>query len=353
MSTSLARIVGILYGMERTFPPALAAEIDRRGGGKVAAQLVSVGPVRQDRTAGYDVILDRISHEVPFYRSWLKAEAALGTQVVNNPFWWTVDDKFLDNIIAHRVGVAVPRTVILPHKQHPPNTSSDSFSNLAYPIDWDAVFAYLGFPIFLKPAHGGGWKDVYKVNTPEEFFAAYDRTHTLMMMAQEAIEFREYFRCYVLGRERVRIMPYDPRQPFERRYVQDGAGTDPALLRRVERDAVALCRALGYDFNTVELAVRDGVPYAIDFMNPAPDCDSFSVGPASFEWVVSNAADLLIDRALHPRPLELTGDWTSTAPWPPRPAPTEPLPSTEPGIKGTRGRAPRRAGGRPSARGKS
>ena len=82
-----------------------------------------------------------------------------------------------------------------------------------------------------------------------EFFEAYDRTHTLCMMAQEAIEFREYFRCYVLGRERVRIMPYDPRQPFERRYVQDGAGADPALLRRVERDAVALCRALGYDFD--------------------------------------------------------------------------------------------------------
>src|SRR5215813_10671970 len=120
---SRPKLVGVLYGMERTFPPALIAEIERRGGGAVQARSVSVGPVRQDRTAGYDVILDRISHEVPFYRAWLKAEAARGVQVVNNPFWWTADDKFLDNVIAERAGVAVPRTVILPHKQHPPNTS--------------------------------------------------------------------------------------------------------------------------------------------------------------------------------------------------------------------------------------
>jgi glutathione synthase/RimK-type ligase-like ATP-grasp enzyme len=313
MAKPSSRVVGILFGMERTFPPALAAAIDRLGQGKVTGRLVSVGPARQDRRAGYDVILDRISHEVPFYRTWLKAEAAMGTQVLNNPFWWTADDKFLDNVIALQAGVAVPRTVILPHKQHPPNTSADSFSNLAFPIDWDEVFGYLGFPIFLKPANGGGWRDVYKADDPAAFFAAYDRTHSLCMMAQEAIEFSSYFRCYVLGREHVRVMPYDPRRPSDRRYVLDAGDGDPALRARVERDALSLCRALGYDFNTVELAVRDGVPYAIDFMNPAPDCDVHSVGQANFDWVVSHAAALLVDRALHPRPLELTGTWTGAA----------------------------------------
>ena len=313
MTIASSRVVGILFGMERTFPPALAAAIDRRGQGRVEGRLVSLGPVRQDRRAGYDVILDRISHEVPFYRTWLKAEAAMGTHVLNNPFWWTADDKFVDNVIARQAGVAVPRTVILPHKQHPPNTSGESFTNLAFPMPWEEVFDYLGFPIFLKPANGGGWRDVYKADDPAAFFAAYDRTHTLCMMAQEAIDFSSYFRCYVLGRERVHVMPYDPRRPSEARYVTDAAATDPGLLRRVERDALALCRALGYDFNTVELAVRDGVPYAIDFMNPAPDCDVHSVGQANFDWVVDNAADLLVDRALHPRPIEMTGSWASAA----------------------------------------
>jgi glutathione synthase/RimK-type ligase-like ATP-grasp enzyme len=305
----MPRVVGILHGMERTFPPALAAEIDRRGEGRVVGRAVRIGALRQDRVPRYDVILDRISHEVPYYRSWVKAAAASGCQVVNNPFWWSADDKFLNNIIAQAAGVAVPKTVLLPHKEHPPNTSADSFTNLAYPIDWSEVFAYLGFPIFLKPAHGGGWRDVYRVANENEFFAAYDQTRTLLMMAQEAIVFSEYFRCYVLGRERVRVMRYDPAAPPARRYVREGAPPPPALLQRLERDALTLCRELGYDFNTVELAVREGVPYGIDFMNPAPDCDSFSVGPDNFEWVLRNAAELLIDRAIRPRPVETAGAW--------------------------------------------
>lgn len=305
--------IGILFGRERSFPPALVEAIRSRGGGRVEAEPLKVGAVRQDALAGYDVILDRISHDVPFYRSFLKSAAAAGVQVVNNPFWWSADDKFLNNVIALAAAVAVPKTVLLPHKEHPPNTSADSFTNLEYPIDWDSVFDYLGFPIFLKPADGGGWRDVYKVDDPDSFFRAYDQTHALCMLAQEAIEFTEYFRCYCIGRDRVRVMPYDPRVPFERRYLRGGPPIEPMLEARVEKDCRALCDALGYDFNTLEFAVRDGVPYAIDFMNPAPDCDLFSVGEDNFAWVLESSAELLIDRALRPRPVETAGSWVRRA----------------------------------------
>ncbi len=305
----MPRRVGILYGRERTFPPALAEAINRRGAGRVVSEPVRVGAIRQDSLPLYDVVLDRISHEVPFFRTWLKSAAARGCQVVNNPFWWSADDKFLDNLLAESAGVAVPRTVLLPHKTHPPNTSAESFTNLEFPIDWGEVFSYLGFPIFLKPAYGGGWRDVYKVDDPDAFLRAYDQTHTLCMIAQEAIAFTEYFRCYVLGRSTVRVMRYDPRAPFEQRYVSGAPPPGPELLARLERDCRALCGTLGYDFNTVELALRGGVPYAIDFMNPAPDCDDFSVGPDNFAWVLAEAADLLIDRAINPRPVEVAGSW--------------------------------------------
>ena len=305
----MPRKVGVLYGMERSFPPALVEEIRRIGGADITAEPVQIGSVRQDVSPGYDVILDRISQDVPFYRTFLKGAAARGAQVLPNPFWWCADDKFTCNLVAEQVGVAVPKTVLLPHKDHPPGTRPDSFTNLAYPLDWDGVFAYLGFPIFLKPAYGGGWKDVYKVDDPAAFFRAYDQTHTLTMIAQEAIDFTEYYRCYGLGRERVRIMRYDPKAPFERRYVRDAPPTEPKLLARMERDVLALCRALGYDVNTVELAVRNGVPIAIDFMNPAPDADLFSVGPDNFQWMVKNMAEVLVERARNPKPLEMTGTW--------------------------------------------
>jgi hypothetical protein len=85
-------------------------------------------------------------------------------------------------------------------------------------------------------------------------------------------------------------------------YVRNPPAYDPALLARVEHDSRLLCRALGYDLNTVEFAVEDGIPYAIDFMNPAPDADVHSVGQTNFDWIVNRVAELAVKKALDPRP---------------------------------------------------
>jgi hypothetical protein len=300
--------IGILFGMEDTFPWALIEAINSRGGDDVEASPVEIGYLKDDGVFPYDVILDRISHEVPFYRTYLKCAMASGVRVVNNPVWWSADDKFFDNLAAKAANVAVPRTVLLPHKQHPPNTEAKSFRNLKF-VDWEEVFQYLGWPVFMKPAYGGGWKDVYKVDNPDEFFAAYDQTRDLTMMAQEAIEFELYYRCYVLGRSRVRIMAYDPKQPFFDRYVKNPPPMNPEFEARIHRDAIALCEALGYDMDTVEFAVRGGVPFAIDFMNCAPDADRASVGEENFEWMVTNMAEVLIEAARGEKKFELTGTW--------------------------------------------
>jgi hypothetical protein len=300
--------IGLLFGMEDTFPGALIEAINARGGDRVEASIAEISYLKDDGRFPYDLILDRISHEVLFYRTYVKCAMASGVKVVNNPIWWSADDKFLNNLVGKAADVAVPRTVLLPHKQHPPNTEDKSFRNMRF-IDWNEVFAYLGWPIFMKPAYGGGWKDVYKCDNEREFFGSYDQTRDLVMMAQEAIEFTEYYRCYVLGRSRVRIMAYDPKQPHHLRYVTSYPPMAQAFEERIRRDSLALCEALGYDMNTVEFAVRDGVPYAIDFMNCAPDADLNSVGRENFDWVVSNMAEVLIETVLSTRPFELTGTW--------------------------------------------
>ena len=300
--------IGLLFGMEDTFPWALIEAINARAGDRVEAMPVEISYIKDDGIFGYDLVLDRISHEIPFYRTYVKCAAASGVRIVNNPIWWSADDKFFDNLVAKAVNVAVPRTVLLPHKQYPPNTEAKSFRNMRY-VNWDEVFTYLGFPIFMKPAYGGGWKDVYKCDNQQEVFAAYDQTRDLTMMAQEAIEFEAYYRCYVIGRNRVHIMQYDPKQPHHLRYVQDPAPMKPEFEARIRRDATALCEALGYDMNTVEFAVRGGVPYAIDFMNCAPDADRHSVGEANFKWIVDNMAEVLTEAVLGEYKLELTGNW--------------------------------------------
>ena len=292
------RKIGVLYGMENTFPGALADRINSRNVEDVRAESLLAGGVGMAQPSGYRVIVDRISHDIPFYRAYLKNAVLGGTIVINNPFWWSADDKFFNYALASQIGVAVPRTVLLPHRAHPPGTTAQSMRNLRYPLNWEEIFDYIGFPAFLKPHAGGGWKNVYKVGSPEELFAAYDQTGDLCMTLQKAVEFTEYFRCYVIGQEKVWVMRYDPRQPHENRYVKNPPPIEPELYARVVGDALKLCQALGYDLNTVEFAVEEGVPYAIDFLNPAPDADLHSVGPENFEWVVNAVADLAIAKAL-------------------------------------------------------
>ena len=291
--------IGVLFGMENSFPGALVEHINARSIDGLHAEFVETGAVHLDKPSPYAVIVDRISHDIPFYRAYLKHAALNGTIIINNPFWWSADDKFFNYTLAAKLGVAVPPTVILPHKKHPEGTTDRSMRNLEYPLNWDSVFAYIGEHGFMKPVDGGGWRDVYHIHNRPEFFHAYDQSRDLCMLYQKAVNFNEYFRCYVVGQSKVRIMPYDPRKPHHERYVQNPPAYDPKLLARVEKDALTLCRALGYDLNTVEFAVEDGIPYAIDFMNPAPDADLQSVGQANFDWIIKEVADLVIAKAAH------------------------------------------------------
>jgi glutathione synthase/RimK-type ligase-like ATP-grasp enzyme len=292
--------IGIVYGMENTFPGAVVERINSLGIPDIQAEHIHVGAVRMAEPSGYRVIIDRISHDIPFYRAYLKNAVLSGTIVINNPFWWGADDKFFNYALASKLGVAIPRTVILPHKSHPPGTTDRSMRNLRFPLDWDEVFSYVGFPAFLKPFSGGGWKNVYPVNSPEQFFNAYNDTGDLCMTLQQGIDFEEYFRCYVVGQERVHIMRYDPRQPHDKRYVKGAPPVPLEMQMRLEKDCLTICRALGYDLNTVEFAVQGGVPYAIDFLNPAPDADYNSVGQENFDWIVGNVADLAVGLANSP-----------------------------------------------------
>ena len=290
--------IGIIFGMENTFPGAVVAKINDMKIDGLEAEFIKIGGVKMAEPSGYRVIIDRISHDIPFYRAYVKNAVLNGTIVINNPFWWGADDKFFNYSLATKLGVAVPRTVVLPHKQYPPGTTDQSMRNLVYPLNWEEIFDYIGFPAFLKPFSGGGWKHVYKIHSVEEFFLFYDQTGDLCMTLQQAIEFDEYFRCYVVGQEKVHIMRYDSKQPHENRYVKNPPSVEPRLHERIVADALTLCRALGYDLNTVEFAVQHGVPYAIDFMNPAPDADYNSVGPENFDWIVNAVAELAVKKAV-------------------------------------------------------
>lgn len=288
--------IGILFGQEKTFPQAFVDRVNSKNVEGITAEFVNIDKVVQGEPCGYDVIIDRISQDVPFYRGFLKNAAISGTAVLNNPFWWSADEKFFNNALATKIGVPVPKTVLLPSNEVPPDTTGESFRNLAFPLDWEGIFDYIGFPAYFKPFAGGGWKNVYQITDMESFFKAYNETKQLVMMLQEEIKFDSYFRCYCIDRQDIKIMHYEPRNPHHLRY-QANHDVTPELMDTIKDYVLRLNNGLGYDFNTVEFAVRDGIPIAIDFCNPAPDADKNSVGEENFEWVVEAAANMAIRRA--------------------------------------------------------
>lgn len=288
--------IGILFGQENTFPQAFVDRVNSKNVDGITAEFVNIDKVVQGEHCGYDVIIDRISQDVPFYRGFLKNAAISGTAVLNNPFWWSADEKFFNNALATKIGVPVPKTVLLPSNEHPTDTTGNSFRNLAFPLDWEGIFEYIGFPAYFKPFAGGGWKNVYQITDMESFFKAYNETGQLVMMLQEEIKFDSYFRCYCIDRTDIKIMHYEPRNPHHLRYVANH-DVSQELLDTIRDYVLRLNNGLGYDFNTVEFAVRDGIPIAIDFCNPAPDADKNSVGEENFEWVVEAAANMAIRRA--------------------------------------------------------
>jgi hypothetical protein len=289
--------IGLLVGREWSFPPAFIEEVNGRKTG-VTAEYAKLGGTQMNEPCPYAVLIDRIFHEVPYYRSYLKNAVLQGTRVVNNPFMWTADDKFFDATLAARLGVAHPKTVVLPNKDYVPGiVPTESLRNLIYPLDWQAILDHVGLPCVLKDAHGGGWKNVTICKSKEELLQAYNDSGRLTMVVQEFIAWDQYIRCLCLGQSEVLPMRYDP---HARKYHVEHDYMSPALAKRVVDDSLKLVRALGYDMNSVEWAVKDGVPYAIDFMNPAPDMDINSLTPHYFDWIVKHMADMAIGFALKP-----------------------------------------------------
>jgi len=291
----MAEKIGILVGWEQSMPQAFIERCNKVPG--IQAEIAKIGGTPERFQSPYRVLVDRISQEVKHYRFYLKAAALGGTFVINDPFWWSADDKFFGYSLAARLGVAVPRTVMLPQKDYIPAIDKHrSLRNLEFPLSWEAIIDYVKFPAVLKPADGGGWKDVSIVRTPEELLRAYDASRLNVMTLQEFIDFEEYVRCICIGRDRILPIQYSPSR---RCYVYNDKHQwlSKELHDRIVGDSIKLNQALGYDMNSVEFAIKDGVPYAIDFTNPAPDMHIESILEPYFHTCVDWMVDLCVSHA--------------------------------------------------------
>lgn len=294
----MEKIIGFL-SFNETLPEAVIDEINRRNIKGVKAEHCLLKETRMDQLNKYRVIIDRVSHLVSYYRAYLKNAALSGTYIINNPFWMCADDKFYNYSLAYRLGISVPKTVCLPPRSFSFDVEEGDLKNLVRELDWDSIIEYIGLPAIIKPYDGYGWRQVHKVSTMTELFERYEESGEMVMVLQEYINYGHYVRCFVLGKKFVLPIRYDPTQPFGgRQYIVDHDHLTPDLGERIVKECLILNRALGYDMNTVEFAIRDDIPYALDFMNPIPDTEPGRISKEYFLWVVDKLATVAIEYAL-------------------------------------------------------
>lgn len=286
--------IGFLFGKNKSFSEELIDYINDKKLKSLKAEEITLGALSMDGLSEYNVIFDSISNKVRFYNSVLKSAVLNGVKVINNPFWDCADDNFLHSALTKKMDINTPRTAILPSKHHPDGTSADSFMNLMYPLNWEEVFEYVGFPSVLKPVKGGGVYNEYTVYDINEFFSAYDLTGKDTMIFQEKINYDRHFRCFVIGKEEVIITNYNPNNPIHMRYSDSKIDLTKEEIDDMKQMSIKICNALGFDFNAIDFGFLKDKLFIYDLINATPVSNRNIMTDKYFDELVRKMGDYLI-----------------------------------------------------------
>jgi hypothetical protein len=289
--------IGLLVGREQDWPEAFIAAVEKKGNGAVA-EYIKLGGTYMDDICPYPVIMDRMSHEIPYYRTYVKYAALNGSYVINNPFVWSADNRFFGTTVANRLGLKSPRTIVLPNKDTAAETVPESYRNLLYPMDWEGIIEYIGVPAIFKEILSGGRRLSFRVHSVDELIQRYDESGTRTMILQEVIAGGDHLHCFVVGGEETLIMQYSPDQ---NRYLPT-LELDDEVASRVVESSIALSKAYGYDINLIEYNHRDGNLYVINSTNPSPLIDHQLMSDDQFDWIVDQTSNLALQRLVEPVP---------------------------------------------------
>ena len=295
------KLVGFIIGREKEMPDAVMDILNKRYD-NIQAELVKVGGTFIDEPVLYDVIIDRMSHEIPYYHAYVEYAALNGCYVINNPFVWGIDTKFFAGALMRMMGVSTPRTVVLPNKDVATDTVPDSFRNLTYPMDWQAIVNYIGSPAIFKDVRSGGRRFAHRVNNVEELIQRYDESGTRTMILHQVIESARQYHCIVIGGEKTLLMAYSLETG---RYFTGQDEPEGGLAQEMTDIALKIAHLYGYDINMTEFVIRDGEVYLINATNPSPLVGRDLMTESQFDWICAEIADLAARRALQPPPPKL------------------------------------------------
>lgn len=296
MGEERSKRIGLLVGRELDWPDAFVATVNDHPSA-ATAELVKVGGTLMNAEIPYDLIIDRMSHEIPYYRAYLQYAAIQGCHIINNPFTWSADNRFVGTVVANRLGLRTPKTVALPNKEIERDVVPESFRNLTYPMDWQGIIDYVGVPAIFKDVRSGGRRQVYRVHSVDDLIQRFDESGTQTMILQEVIESETHIHSFVIGQEHVLLLQYNQ---VKGAYLPGILSPRTSRNRLLVKASLALTKAFGYDINMVEFVMVNDQPYVINSTNPAPVMDQALMTKEQFEWLIAKTVALALQHVKRP-----------------------------------------------------
>lgn len=289
--------IGLLVGEEKDWPKAFTAVMQEKQPDWVV-EFVKLGFIHSDAPCPYTLIIDRMSHNVPFYRAYLKHAALQGCYVINNPFTWGTDSKLLGSTLVDQLGFQQPRTVALPNKYVEAHTMADSFRNLAYPLNWQALIDHVGLPAILKETRSGGRRLSYRVSSLRDLLNLYEGSGALTMVLQQFIVSDMHIHGFATRNETVQLLRYNMET---QQYSPDPVDLGQALNQQLSKIAQTLTKIYRYDVNMVEFVIKDKTVFVTNGTNPAPIIDKTIMSEAQFKVCVQEIVNMVITRIQNAR----------------------------------------------------
>lgn len=283
-----------IFSIREQFSMDLLHKINEAKKDDIRAESALVGETRFYEKSPYSVIIDRVSSHVSYFKHYFKNASLMGAYVINNPFGKSCVDRFHNSFFAKNLGVDVPRMVCLPSREYHPDCDAQDLKNLKYPLDWEDICDFVGFPAILKPYEPHGFRDIFKVNNVDELIRCYNGTARQVMVMQQYIDYDFYLKTFIVGKQEHLTVKFDPSS----RHYSSGKDVVKGLsMGKIIKKATRLCKDLDIDFCTVEFAVKDENMYAIDLFNPNPDCREESLTDECYHWCLEEITKLAIEKA--------------------------------------------------------
>jgi hypothetical protein len=274
-------LIGLLLGTEEDWPTAFETLLGRLGPVKDASgtthrvnvERITIEPFDLRYKPRYDLVVDRLAYWYYVPREWLKKVALMDdVYLLNSPFTFQAMEKHAAYCAMLRLGIKVPETVLIPHK-NPPDNSRFEYMAAKYnqPFDLGAIAENIGYPLFMKPYDGGQWVGVSRIKNRDELIRAYDESGQRLMHLQESIEgFDVFARSLSIGAETM-VMKFQPDQPMHDRYAVAHDFLSPETGDEVLTISRLINAFFRWEFNSCETLIQGTEAHPIDYANASPD----------------------------------------------------------------------------------